>query len=636
MSVLSKLYGLNHNGSTSLPYTCYELGHTWTPYCTEASLSIGSTVLKESLKMYSLLYFLTQIIFVRKFGYQNFNTTFRSIFRSTSFLTFNALSTLSFFCFSRHLVGKFYLPVVSHLPAMISSFLALKIERENRRSALAFYCCNLAMETIIFGHFNVQNNINKFNRNHNIVRKIPNDFMMDKVQDSFLTLMLNLFKLNGDEFKKLFMYSFGVTSIIYLTKLNSTEQRLLKIEQKKEEEATGKKVKTKKEHSDLVCLAFKYLIGEQEFDSSSENSFKDLDKLDNKLIDSQDKKELKSVLSKLFSHSHQTTSNCLSDDNRIECFKSSLSCSFRGLAIGFLSNFTLTLAMHLRSNKFKLKQSIWSLLGHSENFKFGLLLGSFNGFYKLFNCLLHKIEEKKSTWHSVVSSVASIILPKFLFGKLITSPNLNLTQYLFWKSVENWFWYFAKAHQLKKEQIHEKYLKIIDQEMSKRFKKETTNQSELTKSEFKRNEFKNSETKQLIESSTNINLNKDQLKDKINKLTINDTLQLKKLADKLTQLESKQHFSVFNYISPDNLVSLIYSLSVSQLFYVAVMQPLHLRGSYMGWLNRCTDNRLKLLNRNIIDFFGVQSSAGFEPYEPVLDFNFTSKKFQESIQIWTI
>lgn len=29
MSVLSKLYGLNHNGSTVLPYTCYELGHTW-------------------------------------------------------------------------------------------------------------------------------------------------------------------------------------------------------------------------------------------------------------------------------------------------------------------------------------------------------------------------------------------------------------------------------------------------------------------------------------------------------------------------------------------------------------------------------------------------------------------------------
>lgn len=128
--------------------------------------------------------------------------------------------------------------------------------------------------------------------------------------------------------------------------------------------------------------------------------------------------------------------------------------------------------------------------------------------------------------------------------------------------------------------------------MSRRFSKREMDEfsqkefSERPLNERNQREFASSSEKeqQFIEftekpSSIDLNLNStDQLKEKINKLTVNDTLQLTKLADKLTQIESKQtNFSVFNYISSDNLVSLIYSLSVSQLFYVAVMQPQKLR-----------------------------------------------------------
>ena len=319
-----------------------------------------------------------------KYGYQHFKTTFQSIFRSTSFLTFNALSTLSFFCFSRHLAGKFYLPVVSHLPAMISSFLAIKIERENRRSALAFYCLNIAMETIIFGNLNVKNNVKQLNRKHNIIAKVSdhNEFN-NVVKDSFLSLIFNIFKMNNDEFKKLSMYVFGVTSIIYLTKLNTNEQKLLEIEYSTNDESKQKKIKSKKEHLDLVCLAFKYLIGEQEF--NDENKFKKIDKLnssldckldnlDSELVDNQtnskriDKKGFKKEFNKLFSYSHQTSSQCLSNGHLMNCLKGSFSCSLRGFAIGFLSNFTLIFAMHLKNNQFKMKQSFSSLLGQREKF----------------------------------------------------------------------------------------------------------------------------------------------------------------------------------------------------------------------------------------------------------------------------
>lgn len=397
--------------------------------------------------MYSLLYFLSQIIFVRKFGYPHLKTTFTSIFRSTSFLTFNALSTLSFFCFSRHLAGKFYLPVVSHLPAAISSFMALKIERENRRSALAFYCLNVAAETIIFGNLNVQNNIKQFNKRYNIGPRIPQELVSAAVGGGgFLTLIFNVFKMNGDDFKRLSMYIFGVSSIIYLAKLNWNEQRLLKIERIREHELTGGKKIVKKEHADLVFVAYKYLIGEQELDDGDldaqgrSDGRLTSDDLDGKSLQGakriDNRNELKRFLDEVFSYSHRTSSQCLTTDSLANCLKGSASCSMRGFTVGFLSNFTLILAFHLKNNNFRLKQSFWSLLTHRENFKFSLLLGAFNGFYKMFNCLLHRFEEKRSSWHPVASSIVGILLPKLLFGRAVASPNLNLTQYLFWKSME--------------------------------------------------------------------------------------------------------------------------------------------------------------------------------------------------------
>ncbi|KAK8773169.1 hypothetical protein V5799_012296, partial [Amblyomma americanum] len=53
MSVLSKYAELL---DYQLPYNCYEIGHTWTPYCAEASVYVGLHAFKESLKIYLPLY----------------------------------------------------------------------------------------------------------------------------------------------------------------------------------------------------------------------------------------------------------------------------------------------------------------------------------------------------------------------------------------------------------------------------------------------------------------------------------------------------------------------------------------------------------------------------------------------------
>lgn len=50
MAVFSKLREL------SLPYNCYEVGHTWTPECYEAALQVGFCCLIEGMKIYAPLY----------------------------------------------------------------------------------------------------------------------------------------------------------------------------------------------------------------------------------------------------------------------------------------------------------------------------------------------------------------------------------------------------------------------------------------------------------------------------------------------------------------------------------------------------------------------------------------------------
>ena len=46
MALLSKL----------LPYSCYDLGHTWTPICNKAAMDIGLSCFEEGLKIYASIY----------------------------------------------------------------------------------------------------------------------------------------------------------------------------------------------------------------------------------------------------------------------------------------------------------------------------------------------------------------------------------------------------------------------------------------------------------------------------------------------------------------------------------------------------------------------------------------------------
>lgn len=86
----------------------------------------------------------------------------------------------------------------------------------------------------------------------------------------------------------------------------------------------------------------------------------------------------------------------------------------------------------------------------------------------------------------------------------------------------------------------------------------------------------------------------------------------------------------------DLTVDMLYALSTAQLFYVAVMEPKLMRKSYTKWLNIMTRNSFGLLNRNIIDVFGTESSFGYTVPDFDFDVKHCSDKFKESVLIWMI
>ncbi|XP_069126642.1 transmembrane protein 135-like isoform X2 [Argopecten irradians] len=130
---------------TSVPYTCYELGHTWTPSCTKASLGVCLDVFKEAVKIYGSLYLIAGI--AKKRGKKYFKQKWLAeTSQSTLFLTTNGTLFMAFFCLWRKITGM-YIFVNAFLCGIPACAMSLSIERKDRRGLLAVYMANVATET---------------------------------------------------------------------------------------------------------------------------------------------------------------------------------------------------------------------------------------------------------------------------------------------------------------------------------------------------------------------------------------------------------------------------------------------------------------------------------------------------------
>lgn len=74
--------------------------------------------------------------------------TFWGIVQSTCFLTTNGYTYSLMLCILRHYVGSFNFYTASFIPSIISSAIALTIERPTRRGLLCLYVSNVATETL--------------------------------------------------------------------------------------------------------------------------------------------------------------------------------------------------------------------------------------------------------------------------------------------------------------------------------------------------------------------------------------------------------------------------------------------------------------------------------------------------------
>ncbi|XP_029642891.1 transmembrane protein 135-like [Octopus sinensis] len=139
MANLSKPLGIK--------YSCYEVGHTWNPYCLHATKDIAKHGFKEALKIYTLVYVFAAI--VRKRGLEYYKKQLiPEILHSSLFLSTNAYSYVAFFCLWRYVFGNIYFLTTGFLPAASAALLSICLERKSRRGLLALYVTNLAIETM--------------------------------------------------------------------------------------------------------------------------------------------------------------------------------------------------------------------------------------------------------------------------------------------------------------------------------------------------------------------------------------------------------------------------------------------------------------------------------------------------------
>uniref|UniRef100_G3MLX3 Transmembrane protein 135 N-terminal domain-containing protein n=1 Tax=Amblyomma maculatum TaxID=34609 RepID=G3MLX3_AMBMU len=155
MAVLSKLL------ETSLPFRCYEIAHPWEPSCTASWVAMFFDTFSNSVKLYSVLYLVAQLISRRTSGKAFLETVLSSI-RSASFLSYNVMLFMFFICTLRWGFGRLYLQNSTFVAGLASGLLAIFVEHPSRRRVLSVYMLNQCSEIM----FNVL-------RSREIVREVP-------------------------------------------------------------------------------------------------------------------------------------------------------------------------------------------------------------------------------------------------------------------------------------------------------------------------------------------------------------------------------------------------------------------------------------------------------------------------------
>lgn len=111
--------------------------------------------------------------------------------------------------------------------------------------------------------------------------------------------------------------------------------------------------------------------------------------------------------------------------------------------------------------------------------------------------------------------------------------------------------------------------------------------------------------------------------------------------------------------NPNQIICLVYAISVNVLLYIFALEPKFIRPSYMKFIDEISNHKLHQVNRLgkfynlmlysqksitvwtnrdsiVLDVFGTGASVGYEDFFPDLDPKFMTREFQELVFNWLI
>lgn len=390
----------------SVTYNCYEVGHTWTPYCTEAALDLFTIVFGQGIQLYIPLYLFTQAL-QKRYDLEAFLATFKNILRSSIYLGASGFFVIQIICGMKLLTGKFYYSLTAFVPAFFGSLLGVLIEKRSRRGALALYCANIASETVF-----------KMMCKRGYLRPVQNGEVM--------------------------LFSMSIALYLYMLK-----KQLLP------------------DGHDPLTVAFKFLHGRDELrQANPEKQTRAHDQNDNikPLTQNVDSATTTNGISQVASKSKQDLAlqevSHLNLANFFRLFRHRLcphqneSC-FTYVMKSFLSNFALgwlgqvAVSTLLKPKKLSAApmETIRKNITSTRNLNFGLFLGSFGALFKSLNCILRWSTNETKDWHIFASALAAGSSALFF-------PNTTITMHIMWKVIEALFvqavkkYQFPYAHQI--------------------------------------------------------------------------------------------------------------------------------------------------------------------------------------------
>ena len=394
MNVISKLL----NDACVVPFNCYEVGHFWTPDCSDAALELFLVSFKESLKIYSPLYLASQIIFSRKYDRKSFQESFQSIIRSSAFLSTNAYTILLFFCIFRSFTNGFYYRIHSFFPTFFAAFASILIEKPSRRFPLAIYVANIASECLF-----------RIYVDSGYIKPLPNGEVW--LFTASMATLLYLIKQQGygkDPVSMALQFYLGTAEAgrpLRHKGLTSPNPEVTSCTSEESGSSTPKSPRS----------------------TSSSPVFDDNSNLKNK-------KKVQVTLSLCDWLSHSKHHSCKHKD-------SCLWYSVNGFYKPFLASwvgYTLMGCARKYQKILKTPGFLAERLFSQRNVRFGLFFGSFSAIFKATSCLLRRYSNGNEDWHGLVAGLAA-------GPSMLLNPNSTITLYIFWKCIETLYWREVKS-----------------------------------------------------------------------------------------------------------------------------------------------------------------------------------------------